>query len=293
MRGVLISLEEPPYLLVPASASLGYYTNTLSGLHAHRPIRPLPRRRLRSRLSDEEARSILDSSSPGPSDHIFQVPYHKPYEALHRPVSQSSSLDNQPSEGPQSERSREQSRATSPPETARADVEAPARGPTSQLWTSLLGSGASNNLQLNEQNHLDDKAPPQSLASSVESIDGYDSFENTNNKKKRKIPGNGGHHSSLSTEMASMGLSSTRDGDTGQPDLDGSNSHQDAIANAAVNAKAAMSMSSTGRGRFGRNNVRRRSGKSPLGLSVNGPNSLPRDHQGSTSDTAKGPVFPY
>jgi hypothetical protein len=42
--------------------------------------------------------------------------------------------------------------------------------------------------------------------------DGYDAFENTNNKKKRKIPtpGNmGGHHSALSPEFASMGLANS------------------------------------------------------------------------------------
>ncbi|KAL8974034.1 MAG: hypothetical protein Q9197_001730 [Variospora fuerteventurae] len=52
---------------------------------------------------------------------------------------------------------------------------------------------------------------PMSAPSSQDSVDGYDSFENTNNKKKRKIPTSGslgGHHTSLSAEMASMDTTS-------------------------------------------------------------------------------------
>lgn len=53
------------------------------------------------------------------------------------------------------------------------------------------------------------KPPPP--ASTASSADGYESFENTSNKKKRKIPlsgSSGVHPSSLTAELANMGISS-------------------------------------------------------------------------------------
>ena len=58
--------------------------------------------------------------------------------------------------------------------------------------------------------------------SPASSVDGYESFENTNNKKKRKIPNmgsNGSHHASLSADLTGMGIAqaheagATDDGD--------------------------------------------------------------------------------
>lgn len=64
------------------------------------------------------------------------------------------------------------------------------------------------------------KVPP-APRSVVSSADGYDSFENTSNKKKRKIPLSSGgpspHASSLSADLAHMGIS-PRDG---SDDVDG------------------------------------------------------------------------
>lgn len=119
---------------------------------------------------------------------------------------------------------------------------------------------------------------PQSTVSSVDSVDGYDSFENTNNKKKRKIPtsGNlGNHHSTLSAEMAHMGISSNRDIDVMQADADGGVGQYYGTGNSAIPAGASGNgMSGAGRGRFGRVVPRNSSGRSPLAVSMNGPNAL-------------------
>lgn len=73
------------------------------------------------------------------------------------------------------------------------------------------------------------------------SADGYESFENTSNKKKRKIPLSGSssvHQSTLSAEMAGMGISNDN-----APD----DSHS-----AAQHTVPGTGISGAGRGRYGR-----------------------------------------
>lgn len=119
---------------------------------------------------------------------------------------------------------------------------------------------------------------PHSTVSSNDSIDGYDSFENTNNKKKRKIPTSGtlgSHPSSLSADMAHMGLSSTRDIDVAQVDADSGVGHYYGSGSSALPAvSSGNGLSGAGRGRYGRAATRHHSGRSPLGVSVNGSNTL-------------------
>ena len=119
---------------------------------------------------------------------------------------------------------------------------------------------------------------PQSTASSGDSVDGYDSFENTNNKKKRKIPTSGSlgsHQSSLSADMAQMGISSTRDIDVAQSGPDSGVGHYYGTGNSAVpSVSSGTGISGAGRGRYGRVGTRYYNGRSPLGVSVNGSNTL-------------------
>lgn len=120
--------------------------------------------------------------------------------------------------------------------------------------------------------------PPnlQFTASSADTVDGYDSFENTNNKKKRKIPISGSignHHSSLSIDMAQMDIRSDHDtiraeGDGGVGQYYGSGS------SAVIPGSSGTGISGAGRGRFGRTGVRIPGGRSPLGISTNGSNAL-------------------
>ncbi|KAL8843313.1 MAG: hypothetical protein Q9170_000171 [Blastenia crenularia] len=129
------------------------------------------------------------------------------------------------------------------------------------------------------------KVPIPMLAPSPrDSIDGYDSFENTNNKKKRKIPtsgSSGGHHSSLSAEMAHMGISSNRDLDLSQSEMDNSIAHYYGTGSSAMPAASSgTGISGAGRGRFGRGAAARTSsGRSPLGVSTNGSNALQAGRQ--------------
>lgn len=128
----------------------------------------------------------------------------------------------------------------------------------------------------------------QSTASSADSVDGYDSFENTNNKKKRKIPSNGGHHSSLSAEMASLGLSSSRDVEVPHSDSDRGLGHYYGTGASAMQSKSGTSVSGAARGRYARVGARRRSTRSPLGVSFNGPNYARRERYSANDVIEKG-----
>jgi hypothetical protein len=114
--------------------------------------------------------------------------------------------------------------------------------------------------------------------------DGYDAFENTNNKKKRKIPTSGSlsmHQASLSADLAQMGLGSSKEGSHD----DGSGVGQYyGSGNAAVSA--GLGLQGAGRGR----NSRRVSGRNPLGVSVNGSNARagPARYDGNGSYSLKG-----
>jgi len=92
---------------------------------------------------------------------------------------------------------------------------------------------------------------PEPPVSTTSSIDGYDSFENTNNKKKRKIPTPGdsslnGVH--LLNDMAGMGISASDD------------YVKDVVNVAPAYQGSLQGISGPGRGRYGR----MRNGRSPL-----------------------------
>lgn len=91
--------------------------------------------------------------------------------------------------------------------------------------------------------------------------DGYDAFENTNNKKKRKIPTPGtlGHHSALSGEFADMSLGST-------PPATPNDAAGTYYGTGNPASPVAAGMSGPGRGRLGRHTGRSGSGRP---LSVN------------------------
>ncbi|KAK3641588.1 hypothetical protein LTR56_011189 [Elasticomyces elasticus] len=96
--------------------------------------------------------------------------------------------------------------------------------------------------------------PPGSTASSSAGGDGYESFENTSNKKKRKIPLSGAsstlHQSSLSAEMASMEISGQTDG--AADDVGGVQQQSASYTSPGVAVGAGTGISGAGRGRYGR-----------------------------------------
>ena len=128
------------------------------------------------------------------------------------------------------------------------------------------------------------KAPmSMPVDSPQDSVDGYDSFENTNNKKKRKIPTSGslgGHNSSLSTDMAHMGISSARDYDMSQSELDGGIGHYYGTGSSAIPAVATgTAVTGSGRARHGKAATRISGERSPLGVMTNGSNALQAGRQ--------------
>ncbi|KAI1622429.1 hypothetical protein EDD37DRAFT_474016 [Exophiala viscosa] len=101
---------------------------------------------------------------------------------------------------------------------------------------------------------------PRYSKGSVSGPDGYEAFENTNNKKKRKIPTSGSlslHHSSMTSDFAHMGINNDGSADDSHYHMKhGGSSPGHGIQGA-------------GRGR----NARKVSGRNPLGVSVNGSNA--------------------
>ena len=264
----------------PPSPLALHYSDAVSSVYPDRPIRPLPKRRIRSRLSSEAADSILHSSSSAPPERLFQIPYFDNSNNAEGSVSQSSSLEAQAPDsvdGDQSNgyqfRGNEVGIEEKQYNTPKPYKDEHQRPPSLATQSSRNGYVVSRN----EASKHSKQPVPQSIESSADSVDGYDSFENTNNKKKRKIPTNGNHHSSLSAEMASMGISFTRDIDVSQADQDGGVGHYYGTGSSAVPTKSGTGISGAGRGRYGRGGARRRSARSPLGVSLTAHNYARRD----------------
>lgn len=292
----------------PSSLEL-HYSDTTSSVYPDRPIRPLPKRRLRSRLSSEVADSILFPPVTTLSKPLFQFPYNGPTEqqngssARARPSEMEASLIQDQRNGDGEIDSYQFKGA----ENGSEDDDGV--GMAKRYQEQRQKPGNVNNMSRNGYTLSRNDATkyikppiPQSTASSGDSVDGYDSFENTNNKKKRKIPTSGSlgsHQASLSADMAQMGISSTRDIDAVQSESDGGVGHYYGTGNSALPAvSAGTGISGAGRGRYGRAGTRYHSGRSPLGVSVNGSNTLQagrsfhhrREHTPGSSTGGKGNI---
>ena len=313
---ILVPFLFPGAAYSPPSPLELHYSDSTSSIYPDRPIRPLPKRRLRSRLSSEIAESILYPPATALSKPLFQFPYNDLADQ------QNDSRAEAHSSEMSSSRAREQRGGDT--ETESYQFKGAKNGSDDEDGVVMARryqeqrqrSGGINSMLRN--NHMLSrsdatkyvKSPiPQSTTSSADSVDGYDSFENTNNKKKRKIPTSGSlgsHQSSLSAEMAQMGISSARDVDLGQSESDSGVGHYYGTGNSALPAvSSGTGISGAGRGRYGRAGMRYQSGRSPLGVSVNGSNTLQagrslhlrRDHMSSSSAEGKGntgfhPCFP-
>jgi hypothetical protein len=233
-------------------------TLTFSNLYPNRPIRPLPKRRLRERLSPEVAESIRYPPSTRPAS-IFYPPYPPdiPEEECGRNETTAEGGNNYES-GDEVRQfvglSRGRQSGTQQ-EGGEGDWGArSATVPRSHPEMSHAFTGPRQTLKANQTRHANPLPPTTDL-----SADGYESFENTNNKKKRKIPTAGdsslGASHSLadgSTLPASAGLA------TAHSQGDGTGSPQYAALNGtSANNKG---ISGAGRGMFGR----ARNGRSPL-----------------------------
>ncbi|KAF4124688.1 hypothetical protein GMORB2_5354 [Geosmithia morbida] len=286
-----------------------------SSLFPDRPIRPLPKRRLRERLTPEAAESIRYPPSTFSSVPLFQYPpYSARDEAATPRAAGPASNSTVPDQGRQSTRNYTINAATgtaaSGPRTALVRREHPEILNTSAAAAAAGRPAAAARPDQRQQSlRLSDPPPPPSAASSV---DGYDSFENTNNKKKRKIPSagdstlNGTHGSSLGSDVSSPqgggGVATTTAAAAAA-------AAATAAAAAEVNGDRAGGVGYAGSGSFGANNSspgmsgsgrgrlvgRSRNGRSPLRALSDGNNTWagrppkgPAPHWASSADYEGG-----
>ncbi|KAI9822170.1 MAG: hypothetical protein M1826_000524 [Phylliscum demangeonii] len=144
---------------------------------------------------------------------------------------------------------------------------------------------AANGLQVSQDlllrhsqlSHHSSQQPKPALSTSP-SVDGYDSFENTKNKKKRKIPtpGHAGHHHShLSADLANLGISSAHAPEQASPDDLAAGTVQYYGSGYSASSVAGSVTSSAGsKGRVPRSSQwRTLNARSPLGVSTDGSNA--------------------
>ena len=259
--------------------------DTTSPIYPDRPIRPLPKRRIRSRLSPEVANSILYPAGPAVTKPLFYIPYGT--ETYGNGVRPDGVLEDRGlfSDGHFCNHDHDhthQSECDGVDSEEEVDGAGLACQYTRQRSVAAPNTVSSAHRDSNRRQDGLESSPiinrPPAPQSTSSSADGYDSFENTNNKKKRKIPtsGNmGAHHASLSTDMANLGISSPHELNSISPDecTGGVGQYYGSGSSATSIAAAGNSMSGAGRGRYGRNTGRNVSGRSPLGVSTNASNA--------------------
>lgn len=221
-------------------------------MYPDRPIRPLPKRSLRARLSPEQADTIELPNNPPSTGPLFNYPY----SASER--------------GNRSLRTGENDHHACHCGHTHSEVESEEE---EDERNGPLPSSPSYQYSRHVPNKSADGvtgayAKPGSTASSV---DGYESFENTNNKKKRKIPNmgsNSSHHANLSADLASMGIAHAHEAGA-IDDGDGPGRYYgSALTTPQHNTNLGTGISGAGRGRFGRSGSGR-SERRVLGTSNN------------------------
>jgi hypothetical protein len=213
------------------SSPLRSSPDTASPMYPDRPIRPLPRRSLRTRLSPEQVESIIYPPAPPSSTLLFNFPYS--------------------------------------PADSRGSTRVERRRGDNDHHACHCGH---NHSELESEDEEDERGPPLPSSPSYQysrhppgkpaagvytkpgsissSADGYESFENTNNKKKRKIPNMGSlsiHHPSLSAEMAGMGIAHTHDAVGGDDE-----GYYASAPSTPQRTTPGTGIAGAGRGRFGR-----------------------------------------
>jgi hypothetical protein len=211
------------------SSPLRSSPDTSSSMYPDRPIRPLPARSLRARLSPEQAESIVFPNNPPSTGPLFNFPYttsERGNRALRT--------------GENDHHACHCGHTHSEVESEEDEDERSGPLPSSPSYHYSRGAPGRNAIAASSYRK------PGSASSSV---DGYESFENTNNKKKRKIPNmgsNSSHHTTLSADVASMSIANHENGEV-----------DDGIARYGSEPSTPQHNSGTGiagagRGRFGR-----------------------------------------
>lgn len=252
--------------------------DTVSSLFPDRPIRPLPRRRLREKLSPEVADTIKYPPSNNVSIPLFQYPPYparedyilKEDEALHQ-VGTAAAAD----QANQAESAKNYTPRRNVHGSASVDNSSSATRSTyvARSPPQILNRSANRSNKPDQPRQAHPQAPP----SASSSVDGYDSFENTNNKKKRKIPSIG---DSIHIAPHASGGDAAANATTGSlsSDVNGENSYYSTSGHSTAGPYASSNhgMSGSGRGRLGRSG----NARSPLRALSDGNNNwagrLPR-----------------
>lgn len=246
--------------------------DTVSSLFPDRPIRPLPKRRLQERLSPEVAESIKYP----PSLHHTPAPliHYPPYTAREdrsppRLASGNSTGPSQRFEAARAYTPRRGGTGIRPGE----EIEIPSRSSlVTRASPEILSRVSLQPTRADQQQRPGfGPPPPPSVASSV---DGYESFENTSNKKKRKIPSAADSALNFSHGLAADVDASSLD----SPALSADELNDDRFYHntpgyyvSSTLGSSAQGMSGSGRGRLGRV----RNGRSPLRAIPDGNNAWP------------------
>ncbi|KAF2103795.1 hypothetical protein NA57DRAFT_70003 [Rhizodiscina lignyota] len=257
----------------PRSPSAHHHSSpdTTSPMYPDRLIRPLPKRRLRSRLSDEEAKSIEFPPAPPTVAPLFNLPY----------VEKSPNYTNRVPRGDGDDHKCQCGADHGVGHDAAYVENVDGANDRGRRATSVEAAAGEEYLPWEQSGGSFAKPPPP--GSTTSSADGYESFENTNNKKKRKIPLSGGsnhHHASLSAEMVNMSISNpANDSSLLEDSANGAGQYYSAAPSALPNTSSGTGISGAGRGRFGRpkHSMERR----PLGASTNGLNAFASNHSGN------------
>ncbi|KAH9235158.1 hypothetical protein K456DRAFT_1749029 [Colletotrichum gloeosporioides 23] len=233
---------------------------SVSSLFPQRPIRPLPKRRLRERLSPDVADSIEYPPANQNSSPLFYYPSIPRDEV----PSRSGGLNGMGRSSLGYEISPKVHAGNG--ESDEEDMALNSSKIVRRSQPDILNRASALPPKLEQSKHSNPQPPP----STASSADGYESFENTNNKKKRKIPTAGdsalsGTHSLA--DIGSMSISAATSPSNEHSELGGSASPSYYGAGNFVTSN--QGISGPGRGRFGRS----RNSRSPLGTLSDAPNS--------------------
>ncbi|KAF4445703.1 hypothetical protein F53441_10577 [Fusarium austroafricanum] len=240
--------------------------DTVSSLFPDRPIRPLPKRRLREKLSPGIAETITYPPSTHEATPLF---YYPPYN-FRDDGSPPRACSTSPA---QQGRRIEAGRNYTP---RRNGVGLPDGDDEEATLRSTLVTRSPPEILTRgtHQSSKPDFSNPQPPLSATSSADGYDVFENTNNKKKRKIPSAGdatlnGTHG-LNNEIGSLAISAgAGNSPTNELHSDRANSHSSSYPSTGTFTSHNQGISGPGRGRLGRS----RNGRSPLRALSDGNNN--------------------
>lgn len=220
----------------------------VSSLFPNRPIRPLPRRRLRERLSPEVADAIQYPPLPQSSTSLFPYPY--PLAEEHPDAGLA------PVREPGSYAEQRQSQSNGVRYGREGGDAASRQGATSR---AALQHGNLVTRPKPDHGRYADSLPLLSTASSTE---GYDPFENTNNKK-RKIPTAGDSAPSgvhANNDSAAGAVSHANGAQFAESSEEALPSTSTPYYGSGSFASNAHNLPGPGRGRYSRT----RSGKNPL-----------------------------